>query len=317
RGFIGNLDNILMFDVSYDNCSRHSPNIPAGLFGFFEMMFAAISPLLITGAFSERLKYKSFIIFIIGWELFIYYPVAHWIWGDGWLNIIFQVEDFAGGMVIHTTSGVSALICGIVLGARKNFDKYNREFPPSNLPLAAVGGALLWTAWFGFNAGSALQSAVCSGVIWLIISWIRHKPSATAVLNGVIAGLSGITPASGYIDPQYAALIGIIIGFTSYFSILLFKHKLRIDDALGKFVHGVTGIVGSIAIGFFGQKSFNMYGKDGLFFGNHSFYLLGIQVMSVVITGTWSGLITIILLKFIDKIVGLKIEHDEELSLDE
>ncbi|CAF1282591.1 unnamed protein product, partial [Rotaria sordida] len=162
------------------------------------------------------------------------------------------------------------------------------------------------------------RSAVCSGVIWLIMSWIRHKPSATAVLNGVIAGLAGITPASGYIDPQYGAVIGIILGFTSYFSILLFKHKLRIDDALDvSSVHGVTGVVGSIAIGFFGQKSFNIDGKDGLFFGNHSPYLLGIQLMSVVITGAWSGLITIILLKIIDRIVGLKIEHDEELGLDE
>lgn len=157
-------------------------------------------------------------------------------------------KDFAGGMVIHTTSGVSALLCGIILGQRKDFDKYDGEFPPSNLPLAALGGALLWTAWFGFNAGSALESgslavstvvatqraAVCSGVVWLVISWIRHKPSATAVLNGVIAGLAGITPASGYIDPQYAAVIGVILGFASYFSIFLFKHKLRIDDALGK-----------------------------------------------------------------------------------
>ena len=140
------------------------------------------------------------------------------------------------------------MICGIVLGQRKDFDKYNGEFPPSNLPLAALGGALLWTSWFGFNAGSALQSgalavstvvatqraAVTSGVVWLIISWIRHKPSATAVLNGVIAGLAGITPASGYIDPQYGAVIGVILGFTSYLSIFLFKHKLRIDDALGK-----------------------------------------------------------------------------------
>lgn len=142
---------------------------------------------------------------------------------------------------------MSALLCGIMFGQRKDFDKYNGEFPPSNLPLAALGGALLWTAWFGFNAGSALKSgslavstvvatqraAVCSGVVWLIISWIRHKPSATAVLNGVIAGLAGITPASGYIDPQYATIIGIILGLSSYFSIFLFKHKLRIDDALG------------------------------------------------------------------------------------
>ncbi|CAF1540603.1 unnamed protein product [Adineta ricciae] len=331
-GVIGSFSNILMLNVPYDDCSRHSPNIPAALFGFFEMMFAAISPLLITGAFAERLCYKAFVLFIIGWELFIYYPVAHWIWGDGWLNKNFEVQDFAGGIVIHTTSGVSALICGIVLGQRKDFDKYNGEFPPSNLPLAALGGALLWTSWFGFNAGSALQSgalavstvvatqraAVTSGVVWLIISWIRHKPSATAVLNGVIAGLAGITPASGYIDPQYGAVIGVILGFTSYLSIFLIKHKLRIDDALDvSSVHGITGIVGSLAIGFFGQKSFNEDGRDGLFFGSNSPYLLGVQAMAVVITGSWSAIITIILLKLIDKLVGLKVSFDDEIGLDE
>ncbi|CAF1117977.1 unnamed protein product [Adineta steineri] len=330
-GVIGDFSNILMLDVPYTSCSRHSPNIPAALFGFFQMMFAAISPLLITGAFAERLQYKAYVLFIIGWELFIYYPVAHWIWGDGWLNKMFEVQDFAGGLVIHTTSGVSALICGIVLGQRKDFDKYNGEFPPSNLPLAALGGALLWTSWFGFNAGSALQSgslavstvvatqraATTSGVVWLIISWIRHKPSATAVLNGVIAGLAGITPASGYIDPQYGAVIGVILGFSSYFSILLIKHKLRIDDALDvSSVHGITGVIGSIAIGFFGEKAFNNDGRDGLFFGSHSPYLLGIQTMAVCVTGLWSAIITIILLKIIDKIVGLKIEYDEEIGLD-
>ncbi|CAF3447739.1 unnamed protein product [Rotaria sp. Silwood1] len=321
-----------MIGVPYDSCSRHSPNIPAALFGFFEMMFAAIAPLLITGAFAERLKFKAFTVFIITWELFIYYPVAHWVWGDGWLNSIFQVQDFAGGLVIHTTSGVSALICAIVLGQRKDFDEYDGEFPPSNLPLAALGGALLWTAWFGFNAGSALTSgslavstvvatqraAVCSGVVWLVISWVRHKPSAVAVLNGVIAGLAGITPASGYVNPQYAAIIGIILGFTSYFSIYLIKHKLRIDDALDvSSVHGITGVVGSIAIGFIGQKSFNSDGSDGLFFGAHSPRLLGIQVMAVVVIGLWSAILTIVLLKIIDRYIGLKIEHDEELGLDE
>jgi Amt family ammonium transporter len=330
-GFIGNFENVLMLGVTYDTCSRHAPNIPSALFGFFQMMFAAISPLLITGAFAERLRFKAYIIFIIVWEIFIYYPVAHWIWGDGWMGKM-GVLDFAGGIVIHTTSGVSALICGIVLGHRKDFDKYHGEFPPSNLPLAALGGALLWTSWFGFNAGSALSSgplavstvvatqraAVCSGVVWLILSWIRHKPSAVAVLNGVIAGLAGITPASGYIDPQFGTVIGVILGLASYFSIILFKIKLRIDDALDvSSVHGMTGIVGSLSIGFFAQKAFNPEGADGLFFGDYSPYLLGVQTMAVVVSGAWSAFWTFLALKIIDKIVGLKLTGEEELGLDD
>ncbi|CAF1046886.1 unnamed protein product [Rotaria magnacalcarata] len=331
-GVIGNFDYIFMLGVPYDDCAKQAPHIPAALYAFFQMMFASITPLLMTGAFVERLKFKAFIILIITWEILIYYPVAHWIWGDGWLKTIFEVQDFAGGLVVHTTSGVSAVVCAIVLGHRRNFDLYNGEFPPSNLPLAALGGALLWTAWFGFNGGSALTSgslavstvvatqraAVCSGIVWLTISWIRNKPSAIAVLNGVIAGLAGITPASGFIDPQYAALLGVILGVASYLSVILFKRILRIDDALDvSSVHGVTGIIGSIAIGFFGQKAFNKNGADGLFFGNNSARQLGVQILAVIITALWSALVTFLLLNIIDRIVGLKVEPEEGLDFDE
>jgi len=330
-GFIGNLENIIMLDVPYDSCSRHAPTIPAALFGFFQMMFAAITPLLMTGAFAERMRFKAYIVFIILWEFLVYYPVAHWIWGEGWLSTMDPpVQDFAGGIVIHTTAGAASLVCALVLGQRKGFDQFDGEFPPSNLPLAALGGALLWTSWFGFNAGSALSSgpiavatvvttqraAIVSGLIWLALSWIKGKPSAVAVLNGVIAGLAGITPASGYVNPQYGAVIGVLLGFSSYFSVWLLKHKLRIDDALDvSSVHGVTGVVGAIAIGFFSESKFNPGAADGLFFGHRSWKLLGVQTLAVLISGLWASVFTWLILKGINRFVGIRLS-DEAIGLD-
>eukprot|EP01117_Protostelium_nocturnum_P003099 TRINITY_DN1403_c0_g1_i4.p1 TRINITY_DN1403_c0_g1~~TRINITY_DN1403_c0_g1_i4.p1 ORF type:complete len:459 (-),score=97.78 TRINITY_DN1403_c0_g1_i4:207-1583(-) len=330
-GVIGNLENILMIGVDYNTCSRHAPNVPAALYGFFQMMFAAITPLLMTGAFAERMRFKAYMIYIILWEILIYYPVAHWIWGDGWMSTLNPpVEDFAGGIVIHTTAGAASLVCALVLGQRKDFDKYDGEFPPSNLPLAALGGALLWTSWFGFNAGSALSSgplavstvvatqraATCSGVVWLILSWVRGKPSAVATINGVIAGLAGITPASGYVDPQYGTVIGLVLGLSSYGGVYLLKHKLRIDDALDvSSVHGITGAVGAFMIGFFGQKAFNSTGADGLFFGDHSWRLLGVQTAAIVVSGVYAAIVTFIILKVIDRLVKLKLS-EEDLGLD-
>ena len=210
-------------------------------------------------------------------------------------------------------------------GHRKDFDKYHGEFPPSNLPLAALGAALLWMGWFGFNAGSALTSgslatsavastqiaACASGMVWLSISWARDKPSSIALINGVIAGLAGITPASGYVSSQSSIVIGLILGGVSYGGVWLFKHKLRIDDALDvSSVHGLTGMVGSLAIGFVSQKSLNPDGADGLFFGDAR--LLGIQVLAVVVAGAWAGFWTFVIAKIIDKTMGLKITSDEE-----
>jgi len=330
-GFIGNFDNVLMLGVDYNTCTEHAPKIPAALFGFFQMMFASITPLLLTGAFAERMRFKCYFVFIILWELLIYYPVAHWIWGHGWLSKMDPpAQDFAGGIVIHTTAGAASLVCAIVLGQRTGFDKYDGEFPPSNLPLAALGGALLWTSWFGFNAGSALSSgslavstvvatqraAVISGLIWLAISWVRGKPSAVATINGIIAGLAGITPASGYVDPQMAAIIGILLGLSSYGAVYILKHKLRIDDALDvSSVHGITGVVGALAIGFFGQRSVNEDGANGLFFGEMSARLLGIQTLAIVVSGLWSAFFTWVILRFLDLIMGLRL-REEHLGLD-
>jgi len=260
------------------------------------------------------------------WEVLVYYPIAHWIWGGGWLEQM-GAQDFAGGIVIHTTAGVGALILAILLGRRKDFDKYHGEFPPSNVPLAALGAALLWMGWFGFNGGSALTSgslatsaiastqiAACSsGCVWLAASWIRDKPSSIAVINGVIAGLAGITPASGYVSSQSSIVIGIILGVASYGSVYLLKHKLRIDDALDvSSVHGLTGVIGSIAIGFCGEKSLNEDGEDGLIFGKGK--LLGIQVLAVVVAAAWAAFWTLIIALIVKKTVGLSITEQEEVE---
>jgi len=278
------------------------------------------------------MRFKCYFPFIILWEILVYYPVAHWIWGDGWLsNMDPPAQDFAGGIVIHTTAGAASLVCAIYLGQRKGFDQYHGEFPPSNLPLAALGGALLWTAWFGFNAGSALSSgplavstvvstqraAVISGIVWLSISWFRGKPSAVATLNGIIAGLAGITPASGYIDPQTAVAVGAILGLSSYGSVWLLKHKLRIDDALDvSSVHGVTGLVGALSIGFLGNSRFNPESANGIFYADHSPKLLGVQTLAIVVSGLWAAFFTLLILYALDQLMHLKLT-DEDLGLDQ
>jgi len=237
------------------------------------------------------------------------------------------VLDFAGGIVIHTTAGVGALVMSIIIGQRKDFMKYHGEFPPSNLPMAALGAALLWMGWFGFNGGSALTSgslatsaiastqiAACSsGCVWLVASWIRDKPSSVAVINGVIAGLAGITPASGYVSSQASIIIGLILGAASYCSVYIIKHKLKIDDALDvSSVHGLTGIIGSLSIGFVSQKSLNPAGADGLFFGNPK--LLGLQLLGVTVAALWAAVWTAIIAQIVKRTVGLTITKEEELD---
>eukprot|EP01132_Coremiostelium_polycephalum_P004192 gene4192-5247_t len=326
KGIIGNLDHAFLINVSYEDCSRFAPNIPSAAYAMFMMMFANITPLLMTGAYAERVKFKSFIVLTVFWEILVFYPVAHWIWGGGWLNQMKQpVLDFAGGIVIHTSAGVGALVIALYIGKRKDFEKYGGEFPPSNIPLAALGAALLWMGWFGFNAGSALAagpiatSAVVStqiggsfsAIVWVILSWLKGKPTTVAVINGVIAGLAGITPASGYINSQYSIGLGCVLGLASYFSVMLLKHKLHIDDALDvSSVHGLTGIIGSLAIGFCADKGINEKGGVGVFYGGGE--LLGIQVLGVVVVAAYSAVFTLAIIFAIDKTIGLKIEDTEE-----
>jgi Amt family ammonium transporter len=289
----------------------------------FQMMFAVITPLLITGAFAERVKWSAFVVFIVAWSLLIYYPLAHWIWGRGWLAEL-GVFDFAGGIVIHTSAGLGSLAAALVLGRRKNFGP--DIMVPHNIPLAVIGATLLWMGWFGFNAGSALASgslaantllvtqiaASTSALVWIALSWKRSgKPSTTAAINGAIAGLAGVTPASGFISAQSSFFLGIVLGFASYYAILLFKEHWKIDDALDvSSVHGVTGMVGALAIGIIASTLINPAGPEGLLYGNP--VQLAIQGLGIAVAAALGFGGTMVIMKMIDATIGLKVKEDEE-----
>ena len=347
------------------------------VFASFQMMFAVITPLLITGAFSERVGFGAFVAFIIMWSIVIYYPVCHWVWGGGFLTRLGGAKeisavwtaadsscndsnasspadeaacvalstanpdfnggavDFAGGIVIHTTAGVASLVVALVLGPRAGFDptstSWNTEARPHSIPLATIGAAMLWMGWFGFNAGSALSSGVAPGhtllcthigacacgVVWMLMSKIEDgKPSIVATLNGSIAGLAGITPASGFITSQSSFFLGIVLGFASYYSVKLLKGKLKIDDALDvSSVHGATGIVGSLAVGFIGdqRRVTGVAGADiyGLFFGGGATLLLW-QIIAVLVAGAWSGVWTWVICKILENTTGFRVSEEEE-----
>jgi Amt family ammonium transporter len=327
-GIIGGLDWVFFNEVPINDSLDYARTIPGVTFASFQMMFAVITPLLITGAFAERLKWSSFFVFIIAWSVLVYYPLAHWIWGRGWLADL-GVFDFAGGIVIHTSAGLASIAAALVLGRRRNFGP--DIMVPHNIPLAVLGASLLWIGWFGFNAGSALASgslaantllvtqiaSVTSAMVWLFLSWRRSgKPSTTAVINGAISGLAGVTPASGFITAQSSFFLGIVLGFASYYGILLIKERFKIDDALDvSSVHGITGIVGSIAIGLVATTIINPNGPDGLLYGNSS--QLAIQALGVAVAAVLAFVATIVIMKVIDATIGLKVkEEEEEIGLD-
>jgi Amt family ammonium transporter len=322
-GIIGGLDHIFYHGVKVHEGFGINVTIPGVTFATYQMMFAVITPLLISGAFAERMKYSAFFIFAIAWSLFIYFPLAHWIWGGGWLAQL-GVWDFAGGIVIHTSAGMASLAAGLVFGRRKNFGP--QIMVPHNLPLAVVGATMLWLGWFGFNAGSALAAngvagnalltsqiaaATCT-LVWLFLSWKRSgKPSIAAVINGAIAGLAGITPTAGYITGESAFVLGIILGFGSYYGIVLFKEKLKIDDALDvSSVHGVTGILGALTIGVAASPLIMPNGPVGWLYGNPA--QLGIQAFGIAVAAVFAFVVSIAIFKIIDKTIGLKVSDEEE-----
>ena len=327
-GIIGGYHWVFFNDVPMNESLDYAPTIPGVSFASFQMMFAVITPLLITGAFAERMKWSSFFVFIIAWSIFIYYPLAHWIWGRGWLADL-GVFDFAGGIVIHTSAGLGSLAAALVLGRRRNFGP--DIMVPHNIPLAVLGASLLWVGWFGFNAGSALASgalaantllvthiaSATSAIVWILLSWKRAgKPSTTAAINGAVAGLAGVTPASGFITAQSSFFLGIVLGFASYYGILLLKERLKIDDALDvSSVHGITGIIGSIAIGLIATTVVNPSGPNCLLSGNAM--QLAIQALGVAVAAILGFVGTTVIMKIIDKTIGLKVQsEEEEIGLD-
>ena len=323
-GLVGNLDWTFLKGVPFnDSLANYAPTIPGVLFAKFEMMFAVITPLLLTGAIAERMKFSAFIIFIVVWSFLIYYPLVHWIWGGGWLGKL-GVVDFAGGIVIHTSAGMGALAPALVLGRRLNYGP--AIMVPHSIPLAVLGSALLWLGWFGFNAGSALASGGVAGntvinthmassisaLIWVGLSWLRTgKPSIIAAINGAIAGLAGITPASGYVSVEHAFLIGIAVGIASYLGVIFLKDRLKIDDALDvSSVHGIAGIIGSLAIGIFASSIINPMGPNGLLYGNPNQLL--IQALGIGVAGVMGFFGTYVILKVIDVLIGIRVSAKVE-----
>lgn len=327
-GIAGNLDWAFLKSVPWNDSLHYAPTIPGVLFAKFQMMFAVITPLLLTGAIAERMKFSSYIVFITAWSFLIYYPLVHWIWGGGWLGAL-GVYDFAGGVVIHTSAGMGALATALVLGRRKDYGP--AIMVPHSIPIAVLGSSLLWLGWFGFNAGSALASggvagntvivthlaSAVSALIWVSLSWARNgKPSVVAAINGAIAGLAGITPASGYVSVEHSFVIGIAVGILSYLGIVLFKEKLKIDDALDvSSVHGVAGIVGSLGVGIFASSMINPSGPDGLLFGNPG--QLALQAMGAGIAAALGFGGTYVIMKVIDVLIGTRVSSEvEDIGLD-
>lgn len=322
-GIIGGLDFFGLNGITPDAMTG---SIPTLAFVVFQMMFAAITPALISGAFAERKRFKSFVIFTVLWSTLVYAPVAHWVWGGGW---IFELGalDFAGGTVIHITSGVAAVVVALMLGRRKQFGTPETE--PHDLTMTVLGAALLWFGWFGFNAGSALGAnglaahafvvtniAAAGGAIaWMATSWARKgHPSVLGAACGAVAGLVGITPAAGFVGAWAAILIGIGAGVICCIAADMLKSRFRLDDALDVFaVHGVGGIWGALATGLFADAAIG--GTDGLFFGNAEQFF--IQLLTVVVAAAFSAIVTFAICKIVDGLVGLRVPEDEEvLGLD-
>lgn len=324
-GFVGGLDYIGLKGVGAEPFKTYSETIPHAAFMIFQGMFAIITPALITGAWAERLKFSSFLVFIVLWATLVYDPVAHWVWGDGgWLKNLGAL-DFAGGTVVHINAGIAALVAAIVIGKREGYGK--EAFIPHNLPMTVLGAGLLWFGWFGFNAGSALAAdgiatvafiathlATCGAVLaWCVVEWIfRGKPTTLGAATGAVAGLVAITPAAGFVGPMSAILIGIGAGVVCYLAVLA-KVKLGYDDSLDVVgVHGVGGLWGALATGLFASTAVNSGGADGLFFGNPAQF--GIQVIAVVVTIVYSFVLSWVLLKVIDATMGLRVTKEDEVA---
>jgi ammonium transporter, Amt family len=327
-GIIGGLDWLALRGIGQEPNADYAPTIPHQAFMVFQMMFAIITPALITGAFAERKRFKAFVIFSLLWATFVYDPIAHWVWGSGgWLKALGAL-DFAGGTVVHISSGVSALVAALVLGHRYGFG--NERMDPHDITMTVLGAGLLWFGWFGFNAGSALAAnalaanafvvtntaAAMGALTWLTVSW-AHKghPSVVGAAAGAVAGLVAITPASGYVDASAAILIGMGAGVCCYWAIQLTR-RLKVDDALDVFgVHGIGGTWGAIATGLFASTTINSAAADGLLFGNPA--QLAVQTMAVAVTWIYAGGMTFLIMKLIDLVIGLRVPEEEEvLGLD-
>jgi len=323
-GFWGGLQWVVLKGVGFELFAEYSATVPNNVFMIYQCMFAVITPALIAGAFAERIRFSAYLLFTLLWSTFVYNPLCHWVWGSGgWLRNM-GVLDFAGGIVVHTSAGIAALVMTLLIGRRKSLP-HNPS--PHNLPLVAIGTGLLWFGWFGFNAGSALgvnavavnafivtnSAAAASGISWCILEWVRNgKPTLFGLLTGCIAGLATITPCAGFVTPAAGLLIGFFASIVCFIGVALLKPKFNYDDSLDAFgVHGIGGIFGSLAVGLYASRSVNPAGADGYFYGN--LRQLGIQTLGVLVTVLFVAIGTVVIYKLVDFFVRMRVDEEDEL----
>jgi len=326
-GFIGGLDYLGFKGVGAAPSADYGKTIPHNLFAAFQMMFAVITPALITGAFVERVRFKSFLLFSLIWATLVYDPLCHWVWGNGgWLAKLGTL-DFAGGTVVHIAAGFSALAFALAIGPRKGFGKVPME--PSNIPYTVIGAGLLWVGWFGFNAGSALAangvavnalittntSAAAAALVWMLLSWLDGRPSTLGLVTGMVVGLAAVTPAAGFITPMAAMVVGAVAAPIGYYGIR-FRVRRNLDESMDVWpCHGLSSLWGMLAAGLFATTEVNPGGANGLFYGNPT--QLAVQLLAIVVTMVFVFVVTFVVAKLLDWSIGLRVSPmEEEVGLD-
>ena len=317
--WIGGLRNLFLADVTRESLSG---TLPETVFVMFQLTFAIITPALVVGGFAERMKFSSMLLFSVLWATLVYFPICHWVWGGGWLGEM-GLLDFAGGTVVHITAGVGAIIAAMVMGNRNGFPE--TAMMPHNMTMSVTGAGMLWVGWFGFNGGSAVAangdagmailvthiSAACGAFTWAVMEWIRHgKASALGTVTGMVAGLGTITPASGFVGPMGALVIGISAGVLCFIATGFIKRTLKIDDSLDVFpVHGVGGMLGTFMAGIFAASALGGAGyAEGMNMGSQ----VSVQLVGIIATVVWTAIITFVILKVVDAIVGLRVTDEQE-----
>jgi Amt family ammonium transporter len=324
NAWVGDLSKMFMADMTKDSLTG---DIPESLFSMFQLTFAIITPALIVGAFAERMKFSAMLIFSGFWLTLVYAPVTHWVWGGGWLQQM-GLLDFAGGTVVHVTAGTAALVAAMFIGKRRGFPQ--TPMPPHNLTMTVTGAGMLWVGWFGFNAGSALAangdasmamlvthiSAATGAMTWMFLEWIKYgKPSVLGIVTGMVAGLGTITPASGFVGPAGALIIGFSAGILCFGTTNYLKRVLKIDDSLDVFpVHGVGGILGTLLVGIFASSQLGIFSGQGLAEGVTISQQMWVQFIGVISTFVYTAIVTLILLKVIDMVIGVRVNEDEEIE---
>jgi len=319
NGFWGGFGKSFLAGIGVESLKG---SIPETVFAMFQLTFAIITPALVVGAYAERVRFSGMLLFSTLWLILVYCPVAHWVWGDGWLQKL-GVMDFAGGLVVHLNAGIAALVCALVLGRRRGFP--DTHMPPHNLTMAVSGACMLWVGWFGFNAGSALAAdgsagmamlvthvgAATGSLAWMICEWLRYgKPSVLGIVTGMVAGLGTITPASGFVGPLGAVIIGGTAGVLCFTATNYMKRVMRIDDSLDVMpVHGVGGILGTLLTGIFAAQALGGVGYgDGMTMGGQVLVQLG----GILAVGAWSGVLTLVLLKLCSAVTGMRVGAEDE-----